>query len=257
MESSELKKMLPFPSSDPSSAPADTAAQSSAVEELRDKVDGLSSELHEALDVLWRRGDAEAREWLKLNYPAFCEQRAIVSGGAACSCAAAVTALHAQVQACDWPTVDTVSRLSFEEEHKAALAALDASAMAIIGLAQDDVSNETAHRVLQAIDFLPYARLVVEAAQTMHGRLALVESFRLAANVFIVKRGDGKWSVFNGCSVFNREGEWEYEPLPSSRDDDFIARTRFSFDEAFRLGEAEAEKDRAQEALYRAKRGIK
>ena len=29
-------------------------------------------------------------------------------------------------------------------------------------------------------------------------------------------------------SVLNTDGEWEYEPLPSSRDDDFLARTRFA-----------------------------
>lgn len=33
--------------------------------------------------------------------------------------------------------------------------------------------------------------------------------------------------------VLARDGEWEWEPQPSSRDDDFMARTRFaSFTEA-------------------------
>lgn len=222
------------------------ASLDAETQQMRDKIDGLESELDAALDVLWRRGDAEAREWLKLNYPAFYEQRA-----------AAVAVLHSQIQACDWPTAETVGRLSFEEEHKTAIAALDAATMAIIGLAQDDVSNETAHRILQAIDFLPYARLVIDAAKAMRERLALVESFRLARDVAVVKRGDDKWVVFNGCSVLNRDDEWEYEPLPSSREEDFIARTRFSLEEAFRLGEVEAEKVRAQEAQWLAKRGAR
>ena len=35
------------------------------------------------------------------------------------------------------------------------------------------------------------------------------------------------WAVTYFGDVLNRGGEWEWEPLPSSRDDDFIARTRF------------------------------
>jgi len=30
---------------------------------------------------------------------------------------------------------------------------------------------------------------------------------------------------FSNC--LNKEGEWEYEPMPSSRDDDFLARCRW------------------------------
>lgn len=36
---------------------------------LVDKVDALDSELACALDALHRRGGAEGREWIKLNYP--------------------------------------------------------------------------------------------------------------------------------------------------------------------------------------------
>ena len=43
-----------------------------------------------------------------------------------------------------------------------------------------------------------------------------------------------KWAVRRLSSCLNKEGEWEYEPIPSSRDDDFYARCRFdSLDEAF------------------------
>lgn len=35
------------------------------------------------------------------------------------------------------------------------------------------------------------------------------------------------WAVKKGNCVLNREGEWEYEMLPSSRDEEFIARCRF------------------------------
>jgi hypothetical protein len=56
-------------------------------------------------------------------------------------------------------------------------------------------------------------------------------------------RGDGKWAV-NDCGfVLSRTGEWEYEPLPSSRTDDFIARCRFdNLEEAFEACRVAAKK---------------
>ena len=54
-----------------------------------------------------------------------------------------------------------------------------------------------------------------------------------------VNRRDGlngtKWAVVDHGLVLNKSGEWEYEPIPSSRDDEFLARCRFdSFDEAWK-----------------------
>jgi hypothetical protein len=40
--------------------------------------------------------------------------------------------------------------------------------------------------------------------------------------------GTVRYAVTRGGWVANRDREWEYEPIPSSRDDDFIARTRFT-----------------------------
>jgi hypothetical protein len=39
--------------------------------------------------------------------------------------------------------------------------------------------------------------------------------------------GGVRYAVTWRGRVANRDREWEFEPLPSSRDDDFIARTRF------------------------------
>lgn len=43
------------------------------------------------------------------------------------------------------------------------------------------------------------------------------------------RQRDGKslWAVKRLSSVLNRDGEWEHEPIPSSRDDEFLARARF------------------------------
>lgn len=41
--------------------------------------------------------------------------------------------------------------------------------------------------------------------------------------------GPDLWKVKRGdAHCLNRDGEWEYEPLPSSRDDDFLARCRYA-----------------------------
>lgn len=39
--------------------------------------------------------------------------------------------------------------------------------------------------------------------------------------------GSIKYAVRQSGACLNRSGEWEYEPIPSSRDDEFLARCRF------------------------------
>jgi hypothetical protein len=39
--------------------------------------------------------------------------------------------------------------------------------------------------------------------------------------------GPAKWAVRRHGDCLNKQGEWEYEPMPSSRDDEFLARCRF------------------------------
>jgi hypothetical protein len=39
--------------------------------------------------------------------------------------------------------------------------------------------------------------------------------------------GSVKWAVRNRGACLNKSGEWEYEPMPSSRDEAFLARCRF------------------------------
>jgi hypothetical protein len=35
------------------------------------------------------------------------------------------------------------------------------------------------------------------------------------------------WAIIGDSCCLNRDGEWEYEPAPSSRSEDFFARTRW------------------------------
>jgi hypothetical protein len=56
-------------------------------------------------------------------------------------------------------------------------------------------------------------------------------------------RGHEKWAVTSGSVVYDAAAdEWEYEPQPSSRDDDFLARTRYSREEALAIGQRLAER---------------
>jgi hypothetical protein len=56
----------------------------------------------------------------------------------------------------------------------------------------------------------------------------------------VERRGPEAWAVREGASVVNRDGEREHEPMPSSRDEAFIARTRFGLAEALRVARERA-----------------
>lgn len=46
--------------------------------QLEDRLDGVTAELASALGVLWRRGDAECRTWVFLNFPGWARTAAIM-----------------------------------------------------------------------------------------------------------------------------------------------------------------------------------
>lgn len=55
------------------------------------------------------------------------------------------------------------------------------------------------------------------------------ESVRIERAVQIA--GPAKWAVRLHGDCLNRTGEWEWEPMPSGRDDDFLERCRFDTDQ--------------------------
>lgn len=68
-------------------------------------------------------------------------------------------------------------------------------------------------------------------------RHATVSCYRLPDDARIEEvqsaKGGATWAVRNRfCECLNHQGEWELEPLPSSRDDAFLARCRFPTPEA-------------------------
>jgi hypothetical protein len=55
--------------------------------------------------------------------------------------------------------------------------------------------------------------------------------------ITVEKRADGRWAVVHLSFVLNTDNQWEYERLPSNREDSFKDRTRFPFDIAMHKAE--------------------
>lgn len=77
-----------------------------------------------------------------------------------------------------------------------------------------------------------------DRALAAEAALAKAVVFEFGEHHYVESRGDGTWAVKNGGCVLNVDGVWEYEPNPSNRTDEFIARTRFDRDDAFRRAAA-------------------
>ena len=73
--------------------------------------------------------------------------------------------------------------------------------------------------------------------------LNMATCFQISEDINIEKRGETKWCVkYFGNSVVNRDLNRQYEPMPSSRTEEFIEATRFSLEEAFEIANAYQEK---------------
>lgn len=66
--------------------------------------------------------------------------------------------------------------------------------------------------------------------------LAIACAYRLPGDVRLEEApqrdGSSLWAVRHLGNCMNTSGEFEYEPMPSSRDDEFIARNRWPSAEA-------------------------
>jgi hypothetical protein len=55
-------------------------------------------------------------------------------------------------------------------------------------------------------------------------------------------RGRGLWCVTDGFFCLGKEGDWEYEPMPSEREDGWLETHRFDLDTALELAKGFAPK---------------
>lgn len=53
--------------------------------------------------------------------------------------------------------------------------------------------------------------------------------------------GHGRWAVrFGGSRCLDASGRWDWEPIPSEREDEWLATHRFDLDTALRLAKEQA-----------------
>lgn len=67
----------------------------------------------------------------------------------------------------------------------------------------------------------------------------IVSRYRFAdTDVIIDWRSDDRWAICSGGFCYSREGDFEIEPMPSNRTDEFLARCRYTLAEALALADS-------------------
>lgn len=61
-----------------------------------------------------------------------------------------------------------------------------------------------------------------------------------AFTIRVVYTGRDRWAVRNGGYCLGTDSDWDWEPIPSERDDDWLAAHRFDLDTALRLAREHA-----------------
>lgn len=80
-----------------------------------------------------------------------------------------------------------------------------------------------------------YSEVVLKESLELLGMATrfLVGHTKYNIPVTIELRNEGMWCVKGGTDVLTNKNKWVYEPLPSSRTENFIKATRFTRQEAF------------------------
>jgi len=60
--------------------------------------------------------------------------------------------------------------------------------------------------------------------------------------ITVAYRSPGKWAVSRWSRCLDAKGRWDYESIPSEREDEWLARHRCDLETALRLARAEAPK---------------
>jgi hypothetical protein len=77
--------------------------------------------------------------------------------------------------------------------------------------------------------------------------LPLGHSGRFHFTITVSWRSPGQWAVLNPINYcLGTDGEWDYEPMNSSREDEWKATHRFSLEDALALAEEHAPKMRVR-----------
>lgn len=109
-------------------------------------------------------------------------------------------------------------------------------------LAMDQADSQL---LLNLLDMVRKDRDALRAENArLRERLNMAREFAVG-RLHVVWRSEGSWAlcVPGTGYVLNRDGRWEYEPRPSDRDDAFLARTRYTLDEALDVACAMVERE--------------
>lgn len=80
----------------------------------------------------------------------------------------------------------------------------------------------------------------VDVTQVSVSVLPLDHRERRHFEITVEWRGNDRWAVMHLGFALGRDGEWDYEPRTSAREDGWLDEHRFGYDEAFRLAVAAA-----------------
>lgn len=79
---------------------------------------------------------------------------------------------------------------------------------------------------------------LLRMATAFEVKLGEHEYFPVMVEACHQREGSDLWAIRQRGFCLNKQGEWEYEPLPSSRDEAFFARCRWADrDEAIRVAQ--------------------
>lgn len=81
----------------------------------------------------------------------------------------------------------------------------------------------------------PYERITAYTISAL-AEGAFVDSY--IWDIQVAYRGKDRWAVLHAGSALSRAGEWDWEPSPSSRDDEWLDDHRFAREEALELARA-------------------
>ena len=138
-----------------------------------------------------------------------------------------------------------VSRAEVAEKEKAQIEADNIEAIEYL-VSLHVARRELGHADIDTVDVLKIYAEVRDENKRLRELVSMAEAYTITddskrrshgyEHIEVKHRGDDLWCVSNGTSVLNKSGEWEWEPQPSSRTDEFISDTRFSLDEAIARG---------------------
>jgi hypothetical protein len=91
----------------------------------------------------------------------------------------------------------------------------------------------------------PAAAIPRVRARTTQYEVSLLPESYIDAHCWAVTveyRGKGKWAILHGRFCLGVDGEWDWEPSPSNREDDWVAAHRFDLQAALDLAREHAPK---------------